>query len=243
MKSKEEVIALIRKLFNLGNRDRNSSESEAEAALQKAQELLQKHDLDMSEIVVDESQEKVINIEVENEIVFELKRSSMSSWEKTLIIVIGTATETNGYFNKVYNGGGSIIWQVGYIGTEWDRSIAKELYLYLHEKIYRMSKQFYGNDMPAQRCFMEGFVMRLYTRVKTQMDSFKKEVVGNQKYEMVLFEKKNAIEKYGKEILHLRISKGRKGGGEWNPFAYAHGQREADKVDLNVSKDLTHKGA
>lgn len=242
MKSKEEVIALIRKLFNLGNKDRNSSEAEAEVALQKAQELLQKHDLEMSEVMVDENQEKVINIEVANEIVFELKRSSMSGWEKTLISVVGLATETNGYFNKVYNGGGSILWQVGYIGTEWDRSIAKELYLYLHDKIYRMSKQFYGNDMPAQRCFMEGFVNRLYHRVKEQINKFKQEVNGNQKYEMVLLDKKNAIEKYSKEVLHLRTSHGRRGGGEWNPYAYRHGEREADKVDLTVGKDLTHGG-
>ena len=242
MKSKEEVIALIRKLFNLGNRDRNSSESEAEAALQKAQELLQKHNLDMSEIAIDNTQEKVVGIEIENEIVFELKRSSMSSWEKTLIVVIGTATETNGYFNKVYRSGNSILWQVGYIGTEWDRSIAKELYLYLHEKIYKMSKQFYGSDMPSQRCFMEGFVNRLYHRVKEQIDSFKKETTGNQKYEMVIFEKKNAIEKYGKDVLHLRKSKARCSGGEWNGDAYRHGQREAEKVDLGVSKDLTHRG-
>lgn len=242
MKSKEEVVALIRKLFSLGNKDRNSSEAEAEAALQKAQELLQKHDLEMSEIMIDTNKEKVVNIEVENEIVFELKRSSMSSWEKSLINVIGMATETNGYFNKVYKGYTSIVWQVGFVGTEWDRSIAKELYLYLHEKIYKMSKQFYGSDMPAQRCFMEGFVCRLYVRVKAQVDSFKKEVDNNQKYEMVLFEKKNAIEKFSKEVLHLRSSKGRRGGGEWNPHAFAHGEREANKVSLSTSKDLTCGG-
>ena len=241
MKSKEEVIELIRKLFNLGNKDRNSSESEAEVALQKAQELLQKHNLDMSDVMVKE-QEKVIQVEVSNEIVFELKRSSMSSWEKILISVVGRATETNGYFNKRYIGGRSILWQVGFVGTEWDRSIAKELYLYLHEKIYRMSKQFYGNDMPAQRCFMEGFVNRLYHRVMEQIKKFKQEVDGNQKYELVIMDKKNAIEKYSKEVLHLTISHGRRGGGEWNPYAYRHGEQEADKVDLSVGKDLTHGG-
>ena len=59
MKSKEEVVALIRKLFSLGNKDRNSSEAEAEAALQKAQELLQKHDLEMSEIIIDANKKEL----------------------------------------------------------------------------------------------------------------------------------------------------------------------------------------
>lgn len=50
MNKREDALDLIRKLFNLGDKEKNNSDQEAEAAILKAQKLMAKYDILLEEV-------------------------------------------------------------------------------------------------------------------------------------------------------------------------------------------------
>lgn len=50
MNKREDALDLIRKLFNLGDKERNDSDQEAELAILKAQKLMAKYDISLEEV-------------------------------------------------------------------------------------------------------------------------------------------------------------------------------------------------
>lgn len=55
--TREEALNLVQKLFNLGDKDRNNSDQEAEAAILKAQKLMAKYDISIEEVQEEKSPE------------------------------------------------------------------------------------------------------------------------------------------------------------------------------------------
>jgi hypothetical protein len=234
---KTKLLDLIRKLLNLGDKDRNSSEAEAELAASKAMELLQKHNLSISDVMIEDKKEgKSVNI-VDEE-AWTLNKSSLPSYIKDLARVAAFAAETQWFFNKKYRDhwGKQVTWSIHFYGTEWDVAVAKELFNFLYSKVTKMSKQY--QESYQQRCFMEGFAWRLHQRLNEEKKNFEKEVAANENYAIVLADKKLAIKDYGVNVLKLRHSKGHARNGAHDQNAFAHGASEADKVDLGVKNRL-----
>lgn len=48
--TREDALNLVQKLFNLGDKERNNSDQEAEAAILKAQKLMAKYDISLEEV-------------------------------------------------------------------------------------------------------------------------------------------------------------------------------------------------
>ena len=48
--TREDALDLIQKLFNLGDKERNNSDQEAELAILKAQKLMAKYDISIEEV-------------------------------------------------------------------------------------------------------------------------------------------------------------------------------------------------
>ena len=48
--TREDALNLIQKLFNLGDKEKNNSDQEAELAILKAQKLMAKYDISIEEI-------------------------------------------------------------------------------------------------------------------------------------------------------------------------------------------------
>lgn len=235
-KSREEIINLVQNLLALGDKTRNNSEAEVETALKKVQELLIKHNIDMAEVIIKDG-EKVADISIGREIVFTLRRSSMSTWEKILVNIVGLATECQGYVGKKYeplgSGRYSTINIVGFVGEEFDRSIAKELYNFLHLKIYSMSKRY--PECFQQRSFMEGFCNGLYARVKEINDNTQK----TEKYELACINKKSKIKDFMDTRCNFKQEKARnRNMGDFDVHAYYDGISESKKVELNMQKFL-----
>lgn len=235
-KSREEIINLVQNLLALGDKTRNNSEAEVETALNKVQELLIKHNIDMAEVIIKDG-EKVADISIEREIVFELKRSSMSTWEKVLINIVAEATETQGYTSKRYkvleHGRYSTINLVGFIGVDFDRAIAKELYNFLHLKIYSMSKRY--KECYQQRSFMEGFCSGLYVRVKDLNTTIEKTA----KYELACVNKQSKIKDFMQTQCNFKQDKLRnRTNYDFDLHAYNDGVQESKKVELNMQKFL-----
>ncbi len=238
---REKIIERIKSLMALGDSSRNDSEAEAATAIKKMQELLQKHNLDISEISVDDPNAVKVGEGIVDEISAEFRKSSLSSWEGSLAATVGSATETKAYTEMHYIPGtkSGKIFKIRFIGTPWDVAVAKEMYKFLHSTIKRLSIRYYPNKSSDQRCFMEGCCGRLNERISEQNAKFRNQQQTNQKYALMVVSKKDAIDIYCKE--KLQMMKAKKigfGQGENNNMAYQHGRSAANKIDIGNERRL-----
>lgn len=230
---REKLIERIKALMALGDTSRNNSEAEAATALKKMQELLQKHNLDISEISFTENDKKP-GQEVVDEVAVEWRKSSLSTWENSLVAMIGIACETKPYLYKEYVPGtkSGMVFKFRFIGTPWDVAISKEMLIYLHSTIKKLSVKNYPNSLPQQRCYMEGCCHRLGERIREQNEAFKRQQVQNQKYALLVINKKDAIEIYAEKLGLVKAKRKQYGGKNWDPHAFEHGMRDANKMDI-----------
>jgi len=235
---KVKLIELVRKLLALGDKTKNSSQAEAELAAEKAQELLKKYNLDLAEVII-KDQEKIVDVEIEKEIVFELKRNGFSNWIKNLMHIVGKATETKSYYQKTFKfrHGRSVTksFLIGFLGTEWDRAIAKELFNYLYHTMNRMANRLYPGSCGNQRCFLEGFCSSLSKRINEKINNEK-----NEKYALLVLSKKKSIDNYARINFQ---SVGRRGrtADYFNYEAYKLGKLKAQEVDIGTSNRLQNE--
>jgi hypothetical protein len=203
----------------------------------------------MSEVLIKDN--TIIDFEVQDVIAHEFKRSSISTWQKTLMVIVADATECKSYYHRIsrlvekrsgYGYTRSYTWELHFYGTEWDVAVAKELFVYLHATALKMSRRLYEGDLVAQNSFLQGFCNGLWRRVKAKIKENQTKVEGNEKFALMVVSKENALERFGEKI-GLQPSKskgGRKYGGKLDMFAYLKGQVEADKVDLNTDDKLNN---
>lgn len=237
-----KMIERIKALLALGDSSRNDSEGEVSAAMKKVQELLEKHNLDISEIsATDPDAKKKLGEDIVDEIAKEFRKSSMSTWEKALASMVGEATETKPYLNIQHVPGtasGKIV-KIRFIGAIWDVAVAKEMYIYLHKKIKGLSIKHYPDSMPNQRNYMEGCCIRLQERIREQNKLFKEQQTQNQGFALMIINKKDAIETYCANKLKLKESRhGSFGQGQFNNEAYQRGIIDANKFDIGNEKRL-----
>lgn len=238
---REKLIELVRKLFVLGDKDRNSCEAEAQTAFAKAQSILRKYNIDMAEVVIKDG-EKVVDIQVNDEIVFDIKRNSLGRWMKDLMSIVGKATNCKPFFNRKFEYPRTVYFQVGYVGTEVDRSIAKELYCYLYYTNIKLSRRFFPGSCSDQHWFLEGFCSKLWERIREELEEDKKEQVIHKTYALMVINKDAMIEQHmGKMGLQKGRSR-RTNYDDFNDYAYGKGQREAEKVDIGTKRRLGENG-
>ncbi len=237
---RDKMIERIKALLALGDKTQNDSEGEVNAAMKKVQELLSLHNLSISEINSNPKIKKV-GVEVVDEMSKEFRKSSMSTWEGSLASLVGLATDTKAYYHQNHVPGtvSGKITKVRYIGAVWDVAVAVEMYRYLHSHIKRLSIKNYPDKSSDQRSFMEGCCDRLGQRIREQNELFRNQQHTNQGFALLVVSKKDAIEAYSRDVLKMRPPKStRFGKGEHNSFAYLHGMKEANKMDIGNEKRL-----
>ena len=239
---KEKLIELVRKLLALGDKDKNNSEAEANTAFSKAQAILRKHNIDMADVIIKDG-EKVVDIKVEQEIVFDIKRNSLQSWTKTLMTIVGKATECRPFFTKKFTYPRSVWFQVGFVGTEWDRSIAKELYCYLYHTNIKLSRKFYPDSCSQQHWFLEGFCAKLWERVSEELTERKKDEAIHAKYALMVVSKDALVEQKMKELGFVKSKSRHVRNDNFDFNAYAMGQHEGSKVDLGTTRRIGANGS
>lgn len=235
----EKLLDRIRALFALGDKDRNNSDVEAETATKKAQELLQKYNLTMSEVLDTEDK---ISDGIVDESSKEMKKSSLSTWENALACIVAECCECKSYTTETRRGK-SKSYDIRFVGTQWDVAIAKELFKYLHETLLRKSRINYKNNLPYQRSYLEGACARLNQRVEEQNELFRKQQIENQKFALMVVNKKDAIQLYMDRELNLQDPNNRRPQAPVNPAAFYRGMSDANQFDLGTKNriDSTEK--
>lgn len=226
---KDKVIERIKALLRLGDTDRNNSEEEAQVAAKKAQELINKYNIDMSEV---SNIEEVLQGETIVDEVAYSKRSTRASWERYLASAVGLACGTRPW---IYTDAKEV--RFNFIGFEWDVAISKELFNYLHSYMTKLARQKY-KDNKNQRDYLNGFVIRIFNRIKEQDDMNKFKASVNQKYGMVLVNKKNIIDKWAEEHHNFNQKLKKKHHMIRQNNAYLSGYNDGGKVDIGTENRI-----
>jgi hypothetical protein len=145
----EKVIQRIRKLFRLA-KDRSASINEAASALRKMQELLDRYQLSLVDIIVqDESQAFVENVLLESERLKVYDKYIFSVLQTFFHVVILRSAIDVGYRYTV-------------VGTRVHIEIAKELYVYL-KQVFIREYQGYQKKRRYGRIQSQSFYMGIFT--------------------------------------------------------------------------------
>ena len=153
----EKVLEKIRRLFELA---KSSNEHESAAAAAKAQELLQKYNLSMSQIPNGKKEAYVKDT---------VRLKNPESWAKTLY---HTVAKNNNCKVVILSDG-----QIAVIGQRHNLEIVEYLYSQLETRIRKLSEaawDLYGEGREGiyKRDFALGAISRLDVRLKRQVEVF-----------------------------------------------------------------------
>lgn len=175
----EQVLATIKKLFALSNN--NPNESEAETAMLKAQELLAKHQLSLSDLDRDQVSDDVITLSADD-------RDALP-WKYRLASIIA-----NNFRCKTFSSARKCtrsnkidkrsVTTTIFLGHPNDVAIAKEVFIFAKHKammgankwyarVYNEDMNRYGyakNTKGIKGDYIKGFLLGLNERFKKQVD-------------------------------------------------------------------------
>lgn len=154
----KQVLEKVKRLLALSDKTKNNSETEAEAALLKAHELMAKYDITMDEA----SEEKVTYVH----------EVCLSKWNmgfrKPLAVIIAQNFRCETY---LMGNGGSVV----FFGHATDARIAKEVFEYAYQFAMRAGTRIYNKNYqmgkPTRGVFnsyVRGFLMGLKTKLEEQ---------------------------------------------------------------------------
>ena len=126
MNKREDALDLIRKLFNLGDKERNNSDQEAELAILKAQKLMAKYDISIEEI----KEEK------EPEYAHEMCEHK---WNYGYRVPLAQVLAKN-FRCELYERGKSIV----FMGRKMDAAICRQTFEFAYKYIMKRGNQEYN---------------------------------------------------------------------------------------------------
>lgn len=127
--SEEKIIQKIQNLFDLANN--NPSEEEAIAAAAKAQELMAKYDIQMSDL------NDLGGEEIAEETYYDTGRHQMKKWRRGLATIIAKNFRCKCYFVDKKD--------VVFYGHKSDAKIALQVFTYLHDAGIKFANNYYYN--------------------------------------------------------------------------------------------------
>lgn len=154
----ESILKKIRALFRKSE-ENGASPAEAQAALKKAQNLMEKHGIEEDSVVLQESEEESA------ERITETKTAPYSSvrWQRDLAGVVNVVCNTKSYESYTK---GEKDHEIHFVGMAKDVEVAKALYTSLLNTILRNAYEAYGKPSPTRRSYCVGFVDQLYINVR-----------------------------------------------------------------------------
>ena len=153
-------MSLIKKLFNLGNKEKNPNQAEAELAMEKAKTLMAKHQIKMSEISMTDPTQNNYN-QAEG-----FEKRVLRAWDKRLAQAVAKVCLCNIFTTYGIGVKGRGVQKIIFFGLESDTALAKELYIELRKTLNRMARDNYP-DKPNQRSYMLGVATGLYMKAET----------------------------------------------------------------------------
>ena len=248
VKSKEEVLELVRKLLNLADRNKNDSEHQAKLALDRAHQMLEEHGLDMAEVQMQEGGSWDIEEWMDE------PKSQYDTWNKHLGFAAGILFNCKVYITtRGYNRTGEYrLKSMTLVGEAVDVAMAREVWPWLTKKARQLARDHAGKGWNAShRSFCEAFSTRIWLRANEQCkaDELKKEADRTVTREdgtqqevctaLVVAEKKSAIEQWlADRGVTFKKSRQRARTGEFDWAAGAAGDSAGKNVNLNFNRQV-----
>jgi hypothetical protein len=211
------------------------TESEALSATQKAKDLLNEYDLNMSEVEVRAEEFETLNIDL----------NSMKRNDAYFIIKnIANLTNTKTWINRSDVKGVSYT----FFGTKKDTQIANYLYHLLLNSIkyesekYKKTRQYINNPANGRTkvtSFKYGMAARLSQRLHDMHEATK---IYNQEKGLVLYDKMSIVEQKFNEMLGIRLKKTNSRGNSSDYSSYLHGKKAGDKVVITTGIKANSSG-
>lgn len=222
---KEEVLRKVKKLLALGDPEKNSNEFQVEEALRKARELLDRYQLDMSE--VEFVQSEIIQDEIEYGGRNGQGTKGVPPWYQVLTRAVGEYCDCGFYRTS----GG----RVKFYGYKDDVEMAKAMLSYLQDVVDskggfrdRALVEYKSKGGSDTRAFVNSYLVALATRILARLREMRKarEVVCH----ALVLVKKLKIDAFAKTLTLSSNAFSRtvvnRVGREW-------GKRDGDKVRLH----------
>jgi hypothetical protein len=154
------IIEKIKKLFAKAN-DASVTEEEALAYMNKAQELLATHNLDMSSLREEDE------VSTMDKTVIETSYGHIR-WRASLLVAISKLFFCKGYIHNTLNKKGKPTKKFVIAGKEHNRAIASSMLDYLEKTVVRLSLNF-SSDANERYHFEKGCGMRLAVRINDKI--------------------------------------------------------------------------
>jgi len=240
---KEEIIAKIIKLMELGNEERNSNPHEREAATKKAAQLMAEYALDFADLRNNKpSDDAFAEIDVDGSFVRKV------DFESSLAGNIARAFDCK-VINTYRNGP----WQICFVGLKHDLEIAVYFFKFLRRTMYAMANKnvtrenvrpSYGRNgrtkidvQQARRNYCYGIVVTIGERLKELYQKREEFIPSDCKALMVV--KKDRVEEFFRQKFPSVIP-GRKTALRGDFSAYERGMKDGHSV--NLSRPIAHTG-
>ena len=218
----KDIVEKIRKLLALGQ---SPNENEAKLAIERAQQLLLKYNLTISDV-------KAIADDVKENVVESGKRSQ--TWKNMLINII--AKYNYGEF-LIYNGGGSYKYVI--IAKEVNSIVIHNMYEYLVETIDRLAKTYPVKGIKAKNSYRLGLVSGLRARLEVLKSERENNGVNFEDGSQITALVVRDMEKQERQLVQNYIDdkikgvKQRKVKNHMNVSDYIAGNADSAKINLN----------
>jgi len=236
---KDWVLNKVRKLLAMAEAG-NQSEAEAEAMAQKAQELLTKYQLEMTEVEVEEAADE----RVEQDAMYFEKGTRVTTWKAILCQYVAEANSCSVFKvpgRETYEG--TVRGKVVIVGKPGNAAAARYLAMSFINTVDNMGKAFvrrHGGGKRAGNSFRLGMVRRIGERLE-EAQKVVRAAPGVTTVALARLDNEaRQVETYVRLNLNLRTTKNKY---HRDNDAYGAGQRAGNNVGLGNTNGSLNRGA
>lgn len=236
MDDKQKLVEKVLKLFSLGDKSRNLSEAEAEAAATKARQLMLEHQL--SEVDLETygtaKAKKLVWI-IREHTAYTLRRP-FAAYDGWVAVAVMAITDTESLIHTRYDEHGKKFYRRTFVGAEADVAVASELFLILLEQLRRSAREKYGPGWGRVHVdYGNGWAVRIMERARAAHLPDQQLTEGQaQTMALVLRDKKSAVDSHIAQTYKLKKARARQLRNYTT--AFHEGYQDGNTVDLGDPK-------
>jgi hypothetical protein len=227
--AEQRIIDKIQKLLRLADPERGGTDAERELALQRANELMAKHNLEQFELT---EQSAPGDVQQENDTI----SGSNNQWKVTFMLATADVCLVSGYYQAV----GKRQWKVVFIGRADNIAFVRQLHEHLipwleHEARTSFQEISAMDPLAKPRSFKRAFFESATWRIRGRLESQRRQASGKFGTEIVRNEaaaNKRFLEQSG---INLRRQRGRQKSSE---AGHATGQEAGNRADISPGRKL-----
>ena len=223
--TREQAIEKIQKLLALANG--TDKEGEMKNAMRLAQAFLRKHDLEMSDV---ELQEEIQDMVTEPGMEF----TRTYQWMWSIAHAIDCVCTTNHF-----RSGHGWNFRMHFCGTKTDVATATELFKFLYDTIQAMGKAAHYPSIRERNSYCNGIGYRVHQRAKelvVEEPEGEMDQIDGERCKAIMVVKEKELTEYMEREHNIRTIKAKTSNGSMS--AFMHGVMDGENVPLSVNPKL-----